>query len=83
MDNTNNNNPQNIPAMQAIADYYALLDDEPIRPEEYALWRQSACNPFMGEASTKVLNIQRFVLEMRGIKMEDFIRAYPARVDAP
>jgi hypothetical protein len=64
-----------------ILAYYALLDVNTITEDEYRLWIESLQEPMKKHFSSKslqlnkgVLNLQRFILELRDIPLEEFMR---------
>jgi hypothetical protein len=65
----------------AILSYYSLLDINTITEDEYKLWIESLEEPMKKHFSSKslehnkgVLNLQRFILELRDISLEEFMR---------
>ena len=66
---------------KALLSYYALLDVNTITEDEYKLWIESLQEPMKKHFSSKslqlnkgVLNLQRFILELRDIPLEEFMR---------
>ena len=66
---------------KALLSYYALLDVNTITEDEYKLWIESLQEPIKKHFSSKslqlnkgVLNLQRFILELRDIPLEEFMR---------
>ena len=61
--------------------YYTLLDVNTITEDEYKLWIESLEDPMKKHFSSKslqlnkeVLNLQRFILELRDVSLEEFMR---------
>jgi hypothetical protein len=66
---------------KALLSYYTLLDVNTITEDEYKLWIESLQEPMKKYFSSKslqlnkgVLNLQRFILELRDIPLEEFMR---------
>jgi len=65
----------------ALHSYYTLLDVNTITEDEYKLWIESLEEPIKKHFSSKslelnkgVLNLQRFILELRDVSLEEFMR---------
>lgn len=65
----------------AIMDYYKQLKKESISITEFNLWLDSLTEPMKTHFTIKgienckgVLNLQRFVLELRNIPLDDFLK---------
>jgi hypothetical protein len=65
----------------ALYSYYTLLEVNTITEDEYKLWIESLEEPIKKHFSSKslelnkgVLNLQRFILELRDISLEEFMR---------
>ncbi len=65
----------------ALYSYYTLLDVNTITEDEYKLWIKSLEDPMKKHFSSKslelnkgVLNLQRFILELRDVSLEEFLR---------
>ena len=74
-------NPINKNFDQAITGYYKQLNSSTITQEEYKLWIDSLQEPMRGHFKDKgidncrgVLNLQRFILELRDYPLEDYLR---------
>jgi hypothetical protein len=66
---------------QAITDYYKQLSSSTITQDEYKLWIDSLQEPMRGHFKDKgldncrgVLNLQRFIIELRDNPLEDYLR---------
>jgi hypothetical protein len=66
---------------RAITDYYKQLDSYSISIEDFTLWIDSLQEPMKGHFKAKgidncrgVLSLQRFILELRDISLENFLK---------
>lgn len=66
---------------KAITEYYKQLNSSSISIEEFSLWIDSLQDPMKGHFKAKgidscrgVLNLQRFVLELRDMPLDEYLK---------
>lgn len=67
--------------IKATEDYYEQLKDDSISIDEFNLWIDSLTEPMKTHFKTegienckRVLNLRRFVLEVRGLSLDEFLK---------